>query len=164
MSRDVLANAEPEVLAMAYRQACEELMVMFCNNVDWGRARANVGLFTADGEMNAELRHQLAGAPALSARGSAELGVLFGELEDRTNHATKHISCNHLVRLEGPDTAVGTSTQVVYHLSGRGSAQEALTPHAIHECADTFRRDENGAWRFARRHIRALAQEPGSTA
>jgi hypothetical protein len=127
---------------LAIRLALEDLNAAFTHHLDHGEIEALVALFTAD----AIYTH---GARVSSGR--AEIDALFRQRIAKGPRTTRHIYSGLRFAIESDHAASGTS--VCLSFAADGMPPLPARPFLVADFVDRYRRDDDGCWRFAERHI-----------
>ncbi|MDO8187837.1 nuclear transport factor 2 family protein [Conexibacter sp. JD483] len=130
-------------------RACERLIVVYAQLVDFGRASEIADLFTPDGRWE---------GTELLLEGREQIRTWFTRREQLARRLSRHVFTNVAVDVgaDGPDTARALSYMVNYRRDRRdGDPAPPLPadlPKYVGECHDRFRRTHDG-WRFASRRV-----------
>ncbi len=126
-------------------QAIEHLVAEHAWLIDHDQAGRVAALFTGDGRL-------LGIGP--DRVGQAEIQAWASEREAMTGRRSRHVQTNlRLVPVSKTEWR-GTVVLTLYRHDGPGKAEPA--PLLVAEYDDTYRRDSDGAWRFAERRLSVL--------
>ncbi|MBS7707763.1 nuclear transport factor 2 family protein [Chelatococcus asaccharovorans] len=130
------------------RAAIEELIQRHAWLIDHGEANRIGELFTQDATLHGVGACKV-GRAAIAAWG-AERAAMRGR-------RSRHVHSNILIEPVSPDAARGWLVLTLYRHDGPGLGSAA--PLLICEYADRYRKEPDGAWRFAERRLAMLFGE-----
>lgn len=138
-----------ELRRLLDERACERLIVVYAQLVDFGRASEIADLFTSDGRWQ---------GTDLLLEGQEQIRAWFTRREGLARRLSRHVFTNVAVDVgvDGPDTARSLSYMVNYRRDRRAGEPDlplaADLPKYVGECHDRFRRTDDG-WRFVSRRV-----------
>ena len=137
--------------ALSIRLAIEDLNAAFAHHLDHGDIDALVDLFTAD----ALYTHG-----ARKSRGRTEIEALFRNRVAKGPRTSRHVYSGLRIEIESETEATGAS--VCLSFAADGLPPLPAKPFLVADFIDRYRRDVDGRWRFAERHIeRVFVGETG---
>ncbi|HST40685.1 MAG TPA: nuclear transport factor 2 family protein [Conexibacter sp.] len=154
------APREDALQRLLDERACERLIVVYAQLVDFGRAREIADLFTADGRWQ---------GTDLLLDGREQIRAWFTRREQLTRRLSRHVFTNVAVDVgaDGPGTARSLSYMVNYRRDRRDGERDlplrADLPKYVGECHDRFRRTDDG-WRFTSRRVEVAFLRSGAAA
>jgi hypothetical protein len=125
----------------------ERICADFCWLVDHGRADQTHHLFTPDVRYTAQGRE---------SSGLQEVMRRMSQRAARRDYVTRHVASGFRFHQLGPDEVEGQCVMVIY----RDSSAVAL----VADVHDLFRREGDGPWRLARRHVTSVLPDSGAAA
>ena len=128
---------------LVIRQACEDLVLAYCDLVDSGMASLLPDLFTDDAVFE---------VPPQAPWDRAEIERRFNKREGMSQRVSRHVLTNVRIEVVSEDEASGHCYYTLYRHDGDGSGQPVplSAPAAVGDYRDRFRRTPNG-WRIAYR-------------
>jgi transposase InsO family protein len=124
------------------RRALEELNSAFAHHLDHGAIDALVDLFTLDALYTHGER---------VSRGRGEIERLFRSRAAKGPRTSRHLLSGLRLSIESATVASGTS--VCLSFAADGLPPLPARPFLVADFEDRYRRDDDGRWRFAERHI-----------
>jgi ketosteroid isomerase-like protein len=145
-------TGEPtESEAQTIRLALEDLNTAFAHHLDHGEIDALIDLFTADALYTHGDR---------VSRGRAEIERLFRDRAAKGPRTSRHLLSGLRLAIESATAATGSS--VCLSFAADGLPPKPAKPFLVADFEDRYRRDDDGRWRFAERHIhRVFVGESG---
>ncbi len=134
-----------DTLAPDDRLAIEQLIHRHAWLIDHGRASEIEALFTEDAVLKGIGPDKI---------GRAAIGDWARQREAMRERRSRHVQTNLLIEAAGVGKAQGTVVLTLYRHDGEGEGSPA--PLLIGEYADLYRREADGAWRFAERQLTTL--------
>lgn len=128
--------------AVAIRLAIEELNAAFAHHLDHGDIDALVDLFTVDALYTHGARRN---------HGRDEIEALFRNRVAKGPRTSRHLYSGLRVEIESATEATGSS--VCLSFAADGLPPLPARPFLVADFIDRYRRDDDGCWRFAERHI-----------
>lgn len=136
------------LISIEDRAAIEDLIQRHAWLIDHGEANRIGELFTRDGTLHG-VGPEKRGRDAIAAWGAER-----AEMRERRS---RHVQSNILIEPVAADTAHGCLVLTLYRHDGPGPG--ATAPFLICEYADRYRKEPDGAWRFAERRLSILFGE-----
>jgi hypothetical protein len=122
----------------------ERICADFCWLVDHGRADQTAHLFTPDVRYTAQGRESI---------GLHEVMRRMSERAARRDYTTRHVASGFRFNQLGPGEIEGRCVMVIY--------RDRSTAALVADVHDLFRREGDGPWKLARRHITSILQDTG---
>jgi ketosteroid isomerase-like protein len=127
------------------RLALEDLNSAFARHLDHNEIDALVDLFAVDALYTHGER---------ISRGRDEIERLFRARAAKGPRTSRHLLSGLRLSIESATEAAGTS--VCLSFAADGSPPLPARPFLVADFDDRYRRDRDGRWRFAERHIRRV--------
>lgn len=127
---------------LAIRLELEDLNAAFTHHLDHGNIPALVDLFTADALYTNGLRE---------SRGRAAIEALFRQRVAKGPRTSRHIYSGLRFEITSGREAIGTS--VCLSFAADGLPPLPAKPFLVGDFVDRYRREGDGRWRIAERHI-----------
>jgi len=127
---------------LAIRIALEDLNAAFTHHLDHGDIPALIDLFTADALYTNGLRE---------SRGRAAIEALFRQRVAKGPRTSRHIYSGLRFEIKSDLEAIGTS--VCLSFAADGLPPLPAKPFLVGDFVDRYRRETDGRWRIAERHI-----------
>ena len=127
---------------LAIRLALEDLNAAFTHHLDHGDIAALAGLFTVDAVYTNGTRE---------SRGRAAIEALFRQRVAKGPRTSRHIYSGLRLTIESAREASGTS--VCLSFAADGLPPLPAKPFLVGDFVDRYRREDDGRWRIAERHI-----------
>jgi ketosteroid isomerase-like protein len=124
------------------RLALEDLNAAFAHHLDHGDIEALVDLFTADALYTHGTRR---------SEGRAEIEQLFRNRVAKGPRTSRHLDSGLRLNIESVTEASGIS--VCLSFAADGEPPLPAKPFLVADFIDRYRRDDDGCWRIASRHI-----------
>jgi ketosteroid isomerase-like protein len=137
-----MAGKQTATETLEIRLALEELNAAFAHHLDHGEIDALVDLFAADALYTHGER---------VSRGRGEIERLFRNRAAKGPRTSRHLLSGLRVSIESATVATGSS--VCLSFAADGEPPLPARPFLVADFEDRYRRDEDGRWRFAERHI-----------
>jgi hypothetical protein len=145
-SRELEMHAQTASVDGDARSLCEQLLARHHNNVDRGRATSSLLLFAPDAELT---------VPGGVARGAGEIETMLQHRERDAERRTLHAVTGFDFSRTSPREAAAEGGIALYV----GSAERVETvPQSLLRFQAAFRCDDGG-WRIASLHLKALGAE-----
>jgi hypothetical protein len=122
----------------------ERICADFCWLVDHGCADQTAHLFTQD------VRYTVQGRESSGLR---EVMQRMSERAARRDYVTRHVATGFRFHRLGRDEVEGQCVMVIY--------RDRSTAALVADVHDLFRREGDGPWQIARRHITSILQDTG---
>jgi ketosteroid isomerase-like protein len=136
-----LTNAE----SLEIRLALEDLNAAFTRHLDHNEIEALAGLFTTDAVYTHGARR---------SEGRAAIEALFRNRVAKGPRTSRHLYSGLRFTIESATAATGTS--VCLSFAADGEPPLPAKPFLVADFIDRYRRDADGRWRFAARHIERI--------
>lgn len=139
------AGREVSAAAGAARLACMDIAYSLFALTDFGRAAETIDLYTEDIEMDIEGKH-------IDRAGRVERCM---KRQSDTARKTRHQVTNFLFRQTDERTAYSLAVVTIFledHSGTRGA-----TPITVADCADQYRRSDDGRWQISYRCLQPVA-------
>jgi SnoaL-like domain len=140
MTRLLTAGEKLEI-----RLALEDLNTAFARHLDHNEIDALVDLFAVDALYTHGER---------ISRGRGEIEQLFRDRAAKGPRTSRHLLSGLRLSIESATEAAGTS--VCLSFAADGLPPLPARPFLVADFDDRYRRDGDGQWRFAERHIRRV--------
>lgn len=127
------------------RLALEDLNAAFTHHLDHGDIPALVDLFTADALYTNGPRE---------SRGRAAIEALLRQRVAKGPRTSRHIYSGLRFDIESAHAATGTAVCVSF--AADGLPPLPARPFLVADFVDRYRREDDGRWRFAERHIHGI--------
>lgn len=124
------------------RLALEDLNAAFAEHLDLNRIEDLVDLFTDDALYTHGPRE---------SRGRAEIESLFRKRVEKGPRTSRHLYSGLRIEIVSEREATGRS--VCLSFAADGMPPLPANPFLVADFVDRYRRDDDGRWRFAERHI-----------
>lgn len=131
--------------ALTIRLALEDLNTAFAHHLDHGEIEPLIDLFTADALYTHGER---------ISRGRAEIEQLFRNRAAKGPRTSRHLLSGLRLSIESSTAAAGSS--VCLSFAADGLPPKPANPFLVADFEDRYRREDDGRWRFAERHIRRV--------
>lgn len=128
--------------SLAIRRALEDLNTAFAHHLDHDEIDELVDLFAADALYTHGER---------ISRGRDEIERLFRQRAAKGPRTSRHLLSGLRLSIESATEATGTS--VCLSFAADGTPPLPAKPFLVADFEDRYRRDDDGRWRFAERHI-----------
>ena len=134
------------------RLALEDLNAAFAEHLDLNQVDALIDLFTEDALYTHGPRQ---------SRGREEIAQLFRKRVEKGPRTSRHIYSGLRIEIVSETQATGRS--VCLSFAADGLPPLPAKPFLVADFVDRYRRDDDGRWRFAERHIhRVFVNEDAS--